>query len=175
MTPSPRPRSVLSMKRTLLIALLALGLILLAVGAWTSRAFAGRFAAGAIDASASPRHSSGHGREAGGGIALGLVAVDTARRRHAAARCDAPRPASCSASGDRVDRITSIRPGSSRPDGKPLPVIARLVHAGRDAGLSDDRLYEVLTARTGISGDARLADALRDGKDEYVLSVVRSG
>ena len=54
-------------------------------------------------------------------------------------------------------------------------MIARLVHAGRDAGLSDDRLYEVLAARTGISGDARLADALREGKDEYVLSVVRSG
>ena len=59
------------------------------------------------------------------------------------------------------------------PDGKPLPVIERLVHAGRAAGLSDERLYEVLAARTGISGDARLADALREGKDEYVLSVVR--
>ena len=54
-------------------------------------------------------------------------------------------------------------------------MITRLVHAGRDAGMTDDRLYEVLVARTGISGDARLADALRDGKDEYVLSIVRSG
>ena len=60
------------------------------------------------------------------------------------------------------------------PDGRPLPVVERLVHAGRGAGLSDERLYEVLTSRTGISGDARLADALRDGKDEYVLSIVRS-
>ena len=59
------------------------------------------------------------------------------------------------------------------PDGKPLPVMERLVRAGRDAGLSDERLYDVLATRTGISGDARLADALRDGKDEYVLSVVR--
>ena len=59
------------------------------------------------------------------------------------------------------------------PDGKPLPVIERLVRAGRGAGLSDERLYEVLVARTGISGDARLADAIRQGKDEYVLSVVR--
>jgi hypothetical protein len=59
------------------------------------------------------------------------------------------------------------------PDGKPLPVIARLVRAGRDAGLSDERLYDVLATRTGISGDARLADALREGKDEYVLSVIR--
>ncbi len=60
------------------------------------------------------------------------------------------------------------------PDGKPLPVIERLVRAGRGAGLSDERLYEVLAARAGISGDARLADALREGKDEYVLSIVRS-
>jgi hypothetical protein len=60
------------------------------------------------------------------------------------------------------------------PDGKPLPVIERLVHAGRDAGLTDERLYEVLAARTGISGAGRLADALREGKDEYVLSVVRT-
>ena len=59
-------------------------------------------------------------------------------------------------------------------DGQPLPVTARLVQAGRGAGLSDERLYEVLAARAGISGEARLADALREGKDEYVLSVVRS-
>jgi len=59
------------------------------------------------------------------------------------------------------------------PDGKPLPVIERLVRTGRNAGLSDERLYEVLASRTGISGDARLADALREGKDEYVVSVVR--
>ena len=74
------------------------------------------------------------------------------------------------------------RPGGSdflypawqfQPDGRPLPVIERLVRAGRGAGLTDERLYEVLAARAGISGDARLADALREGKDEYVLSVVR--
>jgi hypothetical protein len=59
------------------------------------------------------------------------------------------------------------------PDGKPLHVIPQLVRASREAGLSDDRLYEVLAARTGISGEERLVDALRDGRDEYVLSVVR--
>ena len=102
------------------------------------------------------------------------MAVDTARRRDAPARRDAP-----------LGRAAGRPPAGGQdylypawqfaPDGKPLPVITRLVHAGRDAGISDDRLYEVLAARTGISGDARLADALRDGKDEYVLSVVRSG
>jgi hypothetical protein len=60
------------------------------------------------------------------------------------------------------------------PDGSARPVIQRLVQAGRGAGMSDERLYQVLAARTGISGDERLADALRQGRDEYVLSVVRS-
>jgi hypothetical protein len=60
------------------------------------------------------------------------------------------------------------------PDGKPLPVIQRLVQAGRGAGMSDERLYEVLAARSGISGSERLADALREGREEYVLSVIRS-
>lgn len=59
------------------------------------------------------------------------------------------------------------------PDGKPLPVIAQLVAAGRGAGLGDDRLYEVLSARTGIGGEERLVDALRQGRHDYVLSVVR--
>jgi hypothetical protein len=60
------------------------------------------------------------------------------------------------------------------PDGQPRPVIRRLVETARGAGMSDERLYEVLAGRTGISGDARLADALRDGRDDYVLSVIRS-
>lgn len=60
------------------------------------------------------------------------------------------------------------------PDGQPRPVIRQLVQTARGAGLSDERLYEILAARTGISGDARLADALREGRDEYVLSVVRA-
>lgn len=60
-------------------------------------------------------------------------------------------------------------------DGRPREVIPRLVAAGRAQGMSDDRLYEVLTSRAGLSGTTRLADALREGRDEYVLSVVRSG
>ena len=60
------------------------------------------------------------------------------------------------------------------PDGKPLPGIQRLVASARGAGMSDERLYEILAARTGISGEERLADAVRQGRDEYVLSVVRA-
>lgn len=60
------------------------------------------------------------------------------------------------------------------PDGKPLPGVARVVAASRGAGLSDERLYEILAARTGISGGERLAEALRRGRDDYVVSVIRS-
>jgi hypothetical protein len=58
-------------------------------------------------------------------------------------------------------------------DGKPLPSIRRIVEAGRGAGLSDDRLYEVLTSRAGISGRETLVDALRDGREAYVVGAVR--
>jgi hypothetical protein len=60
------------------------------------------------------------------------------------------------------------------PDGRPLPVIQRLVQTARGAGMSDERLYEVLAGRAGIARGARLADALREGRDDYVLSVIRS-
>ena len=60
------------------------------------------------------------------------------------------------------------------PDGKPRPVVPQLVTAARARGMSDERLYEVLASRTGISGSARLADAVRAGKDEYVLAIVQS-
>ena len=62
------------------------------------------------------------------------------------------------------------------PDGKPLPVVSRLVAAGRAAGLSDERLYEVVASRAGLAGAGsdRLVDALRDGRDDYVLGVVRT-
>lgn len=60
------------------------------------------------------------------------------------------------------------------PDGRPLPIVPRLVAAGRSRGLSDERLYRVLTSRSGISGRERLIEFLKDGRDEYVLSVVRS-
>ncbi len=60
------------------------------------------------------------------------------------------------------------------PDGRPLPIVQRLVATGREKGLSDERLYGVLTSRSGLSGRDRLVEALKDGRDEYVLSVVRS-
>ena len=58
-------------------------------------------------------------------------------------------------------------------DGTSLPIVPRLIAAARENGISDDRLYEVLTSRAGLSGTARLADALREGREEYVLGIVR--
>lgn len=60
-------------------------------------------------------------------------------------------------------------------DGKPRDVLPRLISAARANGMGDDRLYEVLTSRAGLSGTTCLADALREGREDYVLSAVRSG
>ncbi len=57
-------------------------------------------------------------------------------------------------------------------DGRPVPSLQRLLAATRSAGLSDDRVAELLGARAGLSGDRCLGDALRDGNVEHVLSVV---
>jgi hypothetical protein len=60
------------------------------------------------------------------------------------------------------------------PDGKPLAAVPQIVRAGRARGMSDERLYEVLVSRVGLAGEGRLADALREGRGDYVLSVVNT-
>jgi hypothetical protein len=60
------------------------------------------------------------------------------------------------------------------PDGKPRAVVPRLIATARAKGVSDERLYEVLTHRVGLSGTTRLADALRAGREDDVLAAVRS-
>jgi hypothetical protein len=57
-------------------------------------------------------------------------------------------------------------------DGRPLPGVQRVIAAARGRGISDDRLYEILSARAGIGGGERLSEALRQGRDDYVVSVV---
>ena len=56
-------------------------------------------------------------------------------------------------------------------NGKPRP----LVRTAREAGLDDERLYEVMTMRVGLGGEQRLCDLLVAGQDEAVLAAVRSG
>jgi hypothetical protein len=57
---------------------------------------------------------------------------------------------------------------------RPLPVIARLTAAARAAGLSNERLFELMNARVGIGGSDRLLDLVRSGDDDRVLATVRS-
>lgn len=57
--------------------------------------------------------------------------------------------------------------------GRPLPVVARVIAAAREAGLSDAELGELLQRRDGMTGTTRLLDALREGREEHVISSVR--
>jgi hypothetical protein len=59
-------------------------------------------------------------------------------------------------------------------DWRPLPAVSRVVRAGREAGLSDDRLYAVLNARAGLGGNKKLGEALRGGRIDHVLRAVRA-
>jgi hypothetical protein len=57
---------------------------------------------------------------------------------------------------------------------RPLPIVPRLVREGRERGLGENRLYEILAGRSGLSaGGGRLAKSLRAGRDEHVLEAVR--
>ncbi len=58
------------------------------------------------------------------------------------------------------------------PDGEPLPALARVVSVARSAGIDDERLVQLLSARQGLGGSRCLGDALRDGNVEHVVSVV---
>jgi hypothetical protein len=58
---------------------------------------------------------------------------------------------------------------------RPFSSVPRIVRAARHAGLGENRLYAVLNARLGRVPDRRrLADLLREGREEHVLEAVRS-
>jgi hypothetical protein len=57
---------------------------------------------------------------------------------------------------------------------RPLPAVQRVTRAARERGLSDDRLYEVLSTRLGLGGEKRLASALRAENGERVVAAVRA-
>jgi hypothetical protein len=59
-------------------------------------------------------------------------------------------------------------------DWRPLPAVQRVTRAARERGLSDDRLYEVLSTRLGLGGEKRLASALRAENGERVVAAVRA-
>ena len=84
----------------------------------------------------------------------------------------------------RDGEVIAFRPAGAREhsyplwqfdeEGHPLPVVRRLVLEARERGLSDNRLYEILSARAGLGGDRRLADSLRDGRVDHVLDAIRA-
>ena len=59
---------------------------------------------------------------------------------------------------------------------EPLPMMPRVIAAARARGIPEHRLYEVLTMRVGLSGgdDRRLADLVREGREEQVLAAISS-
>jgi len=58
---------------------------------------------------------------------------------------------------------------------RPRPSVPRIVSAARTAGIGETRLYEILTAPLGLRGERRLADLLKEGRDDEVVEAVRLG
>jgi hypothetical protein len=58
------------------------------------------------------------------------------------------------------------------PDGKPRPVVARLKAAAQRRGISEPRLNELMTMRSGLTGGRRLVDALGGGADDEVVTAI---
>ena len=63
-------------------------------------------------------------------------------------------------------------------DGEPRRVVSRIVTAARERGLSEERLYDLLTMRAGLArrggSERRLADLIADGEDDQVVAAVRA-
>jgi len=58
---------------------------------------------------------------------------------------------------------------------RPRPAIPRIVRLARAGGMGETRLYEILTAPLGLRGSRRLADLLKEGRDDEVVEAVRLG
>ena len=59
-------------------------------------------------------------------------------------------------------------------NGTPSAWVSRVVAASREAGIPDERLYQILTMRAGIVGGRRVAELLRAGDEEAALAAIRS-
>jgi hypothetical protein len=84
----------------------------------------------------------------------------------------------------RDGEVIAFRPAGSREhyyplwqfdeEGRPLPIVPRLVQEARERGLRENRLYEILSARAGLGGNRRLADSIPEGRDDHVLEAIRT-
>lgn len=59
-------------------------------------------------------------------------------------------------------------------DGTPYEWVSRVLAAARDAGVSQERLYEILSMRSGVVGSRRVSDLLRAGEEQAALTAIRS-
>ena len=60
-------------------------------------------------------------------------------------------------------------------NGTPSAWVSGIVDAAREAGIPDERLYQILTMRAGVvGGGRRIAELLRDGDEEAALAAIRS-
>ena len=76
--------------------------------------------------------------------------------------------------GVRKDGSTEwLYPPWQFSDWRPRASIRRVVNAARAAGIAESRLYEILTAPLGLRGEKRLADLLKEGRDDEVVEAVR--
>jgi hypothetical protein len=83
----------------------------------------------------------------------------------------------------RAGELIAYRPEGSREyyyplwqfdeEFQPLPIIPQLVREADGRGLSGNRLYEVLNARAGVTGNRKLGQSLREGRVEHVLDAIR--
>ena len=58
------------------------------------------------------------------------------------------------------------------PDGRPLEVVPRLLGAARDRGLTNERLVELLTRRSGLTSGQRLLDEVLAGRPDRTFRVI---
>jgi hypothetical protein len=57
--------------------------------------------------------------------------------------------------------------------GQPLPIVSRLLDAAKEAGMGPVELDAFLNRRAGVGGP-RMWEHVRNGRDDYVLSALRS-
>lgn len=58
--------------------------------------------------------------------------------------------------------------------GRPLPSIAKMIRAARAAGLSDSELHDLLLRRDGMTGEGRILDAVKAGREDRALDAIRA-
>ncbi len=59
-------------------------------------------------------------------------------------------------------------------DGSPFDWVVRVAGAAREAGVSGERLYEILSMRSGVVGGRRVSELLRAGDEEAALAAIRT-